>query len=135
MILSKPSILSWLLIFKVLLWMPAGYAGEIIPTDKESFAQEYEYLGVLLEKVRNKESAIAYKPKIISELARIQSSIGKQSDYESLSPLEKKLFVSKFQNNNLHCGFVTKVMDERNRLLLNKEIKSELGDVLDQLIQ
>jgi Lhr-like helicase len=115
--------------------MSVSSAGEIIPTEKESFAQEYEYLGILLEKIRNKESAILYKPKILTELARIQSSIGKQSDYESLTPLEKKLFVSKFQNNNLHCGYVTKVMDERNRLLLNKEIKNELGDILDQLIQ
>ncbi len=135
MTLIKPSILYCIFIFQVLLSMSVSSAGEIIPTEKESFAQEYEYLGVLLEKIRNKESAILYKPQILTELARIQSSIGKQSDYESLTPLEKKLFVSKFQNNNLHCGYVTKVMDERNRLLLNKEIKNELGDILDQLIQ
>ena len=135
MTLIKPSILYCIFIFQVLLSMSVSSAGEIIPTEKESFAQEYEYLGILLEKIRNKESAILYKPKILTELARIQSSIGKQSDYESLTPLEKKLFVSKFQNNNLHCGYVTKVMDERNRLLLNKEIKNELGDILDQLIQ
>lgn len=126
---------KWLLIFQVLFFIPVSFAGEIIPTDKESFAQEYEYLGTLLEKVHDKETAIMYKPKIITELERIQSSIGKQSDFESLSPLEKKLFVSKFQNNNLHCGYVTKVMDERNRLLLNKEAKNELGDLLDRLIQ
>ncbi len=126
---------KWLLIFQVLFFIPVSFAGEIIPTDKESFAQEYEYLGTLLEQVHDKETAIMYKPKIITELERIQSSIGKQSDFESLSPLEKKLFVSKFQNNNLHCGYVTKVMDERNRLLLNKEAKNELGDLLDRLIQ
>jgi len=131
----KTYAVCWVLITQVLFFMSVSLAGEIIATDKESFAQEYEYLGVLLEKVRNKETAIVYKPQIITELARIQSSIGKQSDFESLSPLEKKVFVSKFQNNNLHCGYVTKVMDERNRLLLNKEAKNELGEILDQLIR
>lgn len=127
--------LCWLFIIQAFFFISVSFAGEIIPTEKESFAQEYAYLGVLLEKVHNKETAKVYKPQIITELTRIQSSIGKQSDYESLSPLEKKLFVSKFQNNNLHCGYVTKVMDERNRILLNKEAKNELGDILDQLIQ
>ncbi|MFK7815218.1 MAG: hypothetical protein AB8B92_02685 [Gammaproteobacteria bacterium] len=115
--------------------MPASYAGEVVPTDKESFAQEYEYLGTLLEKVQNEETARLYKPQIINELERIQSSVGRYNDFESLSPFDKKLFVSKFQNNNLHCGYVTKVMSERRRLLLNKEAKNELGSILDQLIQ
>jgi len=120
---------------QALFFVPASSAGEIIATDKESFAQEYQQLGLLLEKIHNKETAVIYKPKIVSELARIQLSIGKQSDFDSLSTIEKKLFVKKFQNNNLHCGYVTKVLDERNRLLLNKEAKNELGELLDQLIQ
>jgi len=120
---------------QALFFAPIGYAGDIVETDKESFAQEYQQLGVLLEKVHNKKTAVIYKPQIVNELARIQSSIGKQSDFESLSEVEQKLFIKKFQNNNLHCGYVTKVMDERNRLLLNKETKNELGELLDQLIQ
>jgi len=111
------------------------YAGENITTDKDSFAKEYARLGLLLEKVHDKQTAIRYKPKIKSELDRIKAVTGKFSNYESLSSVEKKIFVKKFQNNNLHCGYVTKVADERNRLLLNKEAKNELGSLLDQLLQ
>lgn len=110
-------------------------AGENISVEKESFAKEYAQLGMLLEKVQDKQTAIKYKPKIINELERIKLVTGKFSDFESLSSVEKKIFVKKFQNNNLHCGFVTKVADERNRLLLNKEAKNELGSLLDQLLQ
>ncbi len=119
----------------LLFFSPLVFAGENVITDKESFAQEYAQLGLLLEKVQDKQTARLYKPKIIKELNRIKSSVGEQSDFENLSPIEKKIFVKKFQNNNLHCGYVTKVVDERNRLLLNKEVKNELGDLLDQLLQ
>ncbi len=111
------------------------YAGENISTDKESFAKEYAQLGILLGKVQDKKTAIEYKPQIVKELNRIKLSVGKQSNFEALSPIEKKLFIKKFQNNNLHCGYVTKVIDERNRLLLNKEAKNELGGLLDHLLQ
>lgn len=120
----------WLLVFS-----PLVFAGENVITDKVSFAQEYAQLGLLLEKVQDKQTARLYKPQIIKELNRIKSSVGEQSDFENLSPIEKKIFVKKFQNNNLHCGYVTKVVDERNRLLLNKEAKNELGSLLDQLLQ
>jgi len=120
----------WLLVFS-----PLVFAGENVITDKESFAKEYAELGLLLEKVQDKHTARLYKPQIIKELDRIKSSVGEQSDFDNLSPIEKKLFVKKFQNNNLHCGYVTKVVDERNRLLLNKEAKNELGSLLDQLLQ
>ncbi|NNC66705.1 MAG: hypothetical protein HKN83_01560 [Gammaproteobacteria bacterium] len=119
----------------LLVFSPLVFAGENVITDKESFAQEYAQLGLLLEKVQDKQTARLYKPQIIKELSRIKSSVGEQSDFENLSPIEKKIFVNKFQNNNLHCGYVTKVVDERNRLLLNKEAKNELGDLLDQLLQ
>jgi len=126
----KKYLASWLLVFS-----PLVFAGENVITDKESFAQEYAQLGLLLEKVQDKQTARHYKPQIIKELNRIKSSVGEQSDFENLSPIEKKIFVKKFQNNNLHCGYVTKVVDERNRLLLNKEAKNELGGLLDQLLQ
>ena len=128
---SAKNYLATLLLF----FSPLVFAGENVITDKESFAQEYAQLGLLLEKVQDKQTARLYKPKIIKELNRIKSSVGEQSDFENLSPIEKKIFVKKFQNNNLHCGYVTKVVDERNRLLLNKEAKNELGDLLDQLLQ
>jgi len=133
MFLSKYFIPS--VVFILMLFMSAALvAGENVITDKQSFAQEYDELGQILEKIQDKESAILYKPEIIQELDRIKSSVGKQSDYESLSDKEKKIFVKKFQNNNLHCGYVTKVLVERNRLLLNKEAKAELGDLLNQLV-
>lgn len=122
------------LLLVVLFISPHVFSGENISTDKESFAQEYAHLGILLEKVRDKQTAIHYKPQIIQELNRIKSSVD-QSDFDTLTPEEKTLFIKKFQNNNLHCGYVTKVVDERNRLLLNKEAKNELGGLLDQLLQ
>lgn len=112
-----------------------SFAGENVITDKESFAQEYAQLGLLLEKIQDKHTARLYKPQVIKELDRIKSSVGEQSDFETLSSIEKKLFVKKFQNNNLHCGYVTKVANERNRLLLNIEAKNELGELLDQLLE
>lgn len=121
--------------FLTLLSVSVVNAGEIIETDKDSFAKEYAQLGVLLEKVQDKKTAIEYKPQIIKELNRIKLSVGKQSDFDKLSPVEKKLFVKKFQNNNLHCGYVTKVINEKNRLFLNKEARKELGALLDQLLQ
>ena len=126
---------NFALIVLLILTMTTAYAGENIATEKESFAQEYDQLGQLLEKIQDKETAIIYKPEIIKEIDRIKNSIGKQSDFDSLSENDKKIFIKKFQNNNLHCGYVTKVMNERNRLLLNKEAKAELGTLLDQLLQ
>jgi|GEM_PF-2070420 len=123
-----------LFIFAALLPFSLVLAGENTVTEKKSFAQEYNHLGQLLEKIQDRDTAIHYKSDIIKELGRIKASIGKQSDYDSLTDEEKKVFVKKFQNNNLHCGYVTKVMNERNRLLLNKEVKSELGELLDQLL-
>lgn len=109
-------------------------AGENVATDKESFAQEYAQLGLILEKIQDEATARLYKPQLIRELKRIKISVGEQSNYEALSSEDKKLFIKKFQNNNLHCGYVTKVANERNRLLLNKGAKNELGELLDQLL-
>lgn len=101
---------------------------------KQSFAQEYARLGLILEKIQDQETARLYKPAVIKELDRIKLSVGEFSNYEDLSPEKKKIFVSKFQNNNLHCGYVTKVANERNRLLLNKSVKNEMGELLDRLL-
>lgn len=109
-------------------------AGENVATDKESFAQEYAQLGLILEKIQDEATARLYKPQLIRELKRIKISVGEQSNYEALSSEDKKLFIKKFQNNNLHCGYVTKVANERNRLLLNKGAKNELGELLGQLL-
>ena len=126
-------------LFKYILIVPLVFsslvlAGENIVTDKESFAQEYAKLGLLLEKIQDEKTARLYKPQVIKELDRIKLSVGEQSNYEALSPEEKKSFIKKFQNNNLHCGYVTKVANERNRLLLNKDVKREMGELLNRLL-
>ena len=132
---NRNNLKRYLLVFLISLNFTAVvFAGEIISTDKESFAKEYAQLGMLLEKVQDKQTAIEYKPQIAKELERIKLATGKTSNFDSLSELEKKLFVKKFQNNNRHCGYVTKVAQERNRLLLNEEAKDELGELLDQLL-
>ena len=131
----KEKVIKIYLVALLLVLPSVTYSGENLISDKESFAQEYAQLGLLLEKIQDKQTARLYKPQIIKELDRIKTSVGQQSDFENLSPIEKKIFVKKFQNNNLHCGYVTKVVDERNRLLLNKEAKNELGGLLDQLLQ
>jgi len=131
----KEKVIKIYLVALLLVLPSVTYSGENLISDKESFAQEYAQLGLLLEKIQDKQTAKLYKPQIIKELDRIKTSVGQQSDFENLSPIEKKIFVKKFQNNNLHCGYVTKVVDERNRLLLNKEAKNELGGLLDQLLQ
>jgi hypothetical protein len=131
--LKVRNLLKYILILP-LVFSSLVLAGENIVTDKESFAQEYAQLGLLLEKIQDEKTARFYKPQVIKELDRIRLSVGEQSNYEALSPEERKLFIKKFQNNNLHCGYVTKVANERNRLLLNKEAKNELGELLDQLL-
>ena len=112
------------------------YAGENISSDKDSFAKEYARLGELLEKIDNRQTAIEYKPLIEEELNRINltQSSGQES-FKLLSEDEKKKFIKKYQNNHNHCGEVTKVMNERNRLLLNQEVREELGVLLENLLQ
>ena len=97
----------------------------------ESFAKEYANLRILLENVNNRDSAVAYQAKISLELNRLKTiqSSGEQK-FHSLSAAQKKLFVKKFQNNRFHCSEVTKVMQERNRLLLNPETQEVLGKTL-----
>ena len=125
-------------IYFLLTWFFASslFAGENVSSNGESFAREYAILGSLLEKVQNKKTARLYRPQIEKELARLKSNqISGQEAFESLSPLEQKIFIKKYQNNHFHCGAVTKVMNERNRLLLNSWAHEELGSLLDELLQ
>ena len=99
--------------------------------DDSSFAEEYSYLGKLLANVSDRNSAMLYKPAISKELNRLKSSqINGEKQFASLSDAEKKQFIQKFQNNRIHCGNVTKVMQERRRILLDPETRVELGTVL-----
>lgn len=103
----------------------------VLAADSASFAQEYFYLGKLLSSVTDRNSAILYKPAISKELNRLKASqVNGGEQFELLSEAEKKRFINKFQNNRNYCGYVTKVMQERRRILLNPETKVELETVL-----
>lgn len=109
-------------------------AGEYENGKWKSFAQEYAHLGVLLEKVQDQQSAVKYKSQIAIELDKLKLSQSGGGDQFSLLPEnEKKIFIKKFQNNHFHCDEVTKVMEERNRLLLHPETREVLGALLDSL--
>lgn len=113
-------------IISVCLNLPSALA-----EDKVSFAQEYFYLSKLLESVTDRNSAISYKPEISKELNRLHSSQASGGEqFSSLSEKDQKLFIQKFQNNRNHCRYVTKVMEERKRILLNHETRVELESVL-----
>ena len=46
---------------------------------------------------------------------------------------QQELFVKKFQNNRYHCGEVTQVMQERQRILLHPDLSDILRDLLNQI--
>jgi len=107
------------------------FSSSILASDSASFAGEYSHLSKLLTNVTDRNSAILYKSAISQELNRLKASqINGGEKFESLSEAEQKLFINKFQNNRNHCGYVTKVMQERRRILLNPETKVELETVL-----
>lgn len=107
------------------------FSSSILADDSVSFAQEYSHLSKLLSNVTNRYSAILYKPAISKELNRLKASqINSGEQFELLSEAEQKRFINQFQNNRNHCGYVTKVMQERRRILLNPETKVELETVL-----
>ena len=107
------------------------FSFSILAADSASFAQEYSHLSKLLSSVTDRNSAIMYKSAISKELNRLKASqINGGEQFELLSEAEQKRFINKFQNNHNHCGYVTKVMQERSRILLNPETKVELETVL-----
>ena len=117
----------------ILIWVTIFYLFSMsaFAQDDSSFAEEYSYLGKLLANVSDRNSAMLYKPAISKELNRLKSSqINGEEQFASLSDAEKKQFIQKFQNNRIHCGNVTKVMQERRRILLDPETRVELGTVL-----
>ena len=100
----------------------------------ESFAQEYAHLSNLLQKVQNRESAEFYKSQIATELDRLRSSqlSGKQ-DFDALSYDQQQQFIKKFQNNQYHCGDVTKVREEQRRILLDPDLSQVLSSIIKDI--
>ena len=124
-------------IYLILLFCLAGtsslLAASFIDTE-DSFAEEYKNLRILLEKVQDKETALQHKQAIEKEIKHLSSNNQSGADqFNSLSAQEKELFVKKFQKNHFHCGDVTQVMAERNRILLNAELSIILNDTLSKI--
>ena len=97
----------------------------------QSFAQQYSELADLLSKVEDKQTALDYRSKIqqqIDLLANSQSS--GEAEFNQLSKQEQRLFIKRFQNNRYHCGSVTQVMQERQRILLDPELAELLQGLL-----
>lgn len=107
---------------------------EDIPIANQSYAEEYGYLAKLLQQVQSRESAILYKPQIENELVKLKSSqMSGEHEFESLSISEQKAFIKKFQNNQFHCGAVTRVMEERRRILLDPDLSQVLSSLMNEI--
>lgn len=106
----------------------------LLDESESSFALEYKELRLLLQKVNSQQSAINYKPEIKQQIDRLKQNqaTGEQS-FASMSKSQQQLFVKKFQNNRFHCGEVTQVMSERQRILLQPELSKILRELLVQI--
>ena len=106
----------------------------LLENSKASFAQEYKELRILLQNVTDEQTAIAHKSAIQEQINKLKlnQAAGEQS-FAAMSELEQKLFIKKFQNNRYHCGEVTQVMEERQRILLHPDLSAILRDVLNQI--
>ena len=106
----------------------------LLENSKTSFAQEYKELRLLLQKVTSEKTAITYKPEIQQQINRLKlnQATGEQS-FSSMSKSQQKIFIQKFQNNRYHCGEVTQVMQERQRILLHPDLSAILRDLLNQI--
>ena len=100
----------------------------------QSYAQEYNNLRLLLEKVTNTESAINYKQAIENQINILKKNQHSgEENFNAMTQEQKKFFIQKFQNNRYHCGEVTQVMNERQRILLDPGLFEILGDTLSNI--
>lgn len=99
-----------------------------------SFAEEYKELRLLLQSVTNTQAAITFRPAIQEQISKLkQNQAAGEQAFSAMSKSEQELFVKKFQNNRYHCGEVTQVMEERQRILLHPDLSVILRDLLDQI--
>jgi len=113
----------------------ANYAfAHLADGDEQSFALEYKELRTLLQKVTSKETALNYKPAIEEQINYLkQTQQTGNHTFNAMSESQQYLFIKKFQNNRFHCGEVTEVMAERQRILLHPELSGILRDLLNQI--
>ena len=110
-----------------------AFAG-LFPNEDQSFAQQYGKLAELLMEVKDRDTALMFKPAIQEQIEFLQANqISGEKAFSQMSEEEQTLFVKRFQNNRYHCGGVTQVMQERQRILLNPEMANVLGDLLEQI--
>lgn len=102
--------------------------------NNSSFALEYKELRILLQKVVSAQTAATYKPAIKQQIDRLkQNQAAGEQTFSSMSESQQQLFVKKFQNNRFHCGEVTQVMQERQRILLHPDLSIILRELLNQI--
>ena len=113
--------------------IPAANA-HLLEDNKSSFAQEYRELRILLQKVNTEQTAKTYRSAIQAQIDRLKQNqaTGEQA-FSSMPKSQQELFVKKFQNNRYHCGEVTQVMQERQRILLHPDLSDILRDLLSQI--
>ena len=100
----------------------------------QSYAQEYNTLRQLLENVTSTETAIAYKQAIEKQINILKDNQPSGAEnFNAMSKEEKKFFIKKFQNNRFHCGEVTQVMTERQRILLDTNLAEILEETLSKI--
>ena len=112
---------------------PAAYA-HLLEDTNSSFAQEYRELRILLQKVNTEQTAKTYRAAIQEQITRLkQNQVTGEQAFSAMPKAQQELFVKKFQNNRYHCGEVTQVMQERQRILLHPDLSVILRDLLNQI--
>lgn len=110
------------------------FASPSLLSSDKSFAEEYKNLRILLQSVIDTNSAEKLKHAIREEITRLKKTQTSGSEfYNSLSNVEKKQFIKRFQLNQFHCGEVTQVMQERRRILYDSNMSLILADILAEI--
>jgi|GEM_PF-3305324 len=106
-------------------------SASLLSDPEQSYAEEYKQLRILLESVKDIDTALLHKAAIEKEIQTLnQNQVAGSKHFDLLSKQEKKVFVKRFQQNRFHCGEVTQVMEQRRRILFKPELSEILADTL-----
>lgn len=121
-------------LFLLLVIFNVSTAATLLAPSELSYAEEYKQLRILLEKVKDVDTALRYKQAIEKEIQQLnQSQVSGSDQFALLSNKEKELFVKRFQRNRFHCGEVTQVMVEKRRILFDPKLFNILADTLSNI--
>ena len=124
---------SLFLVIGIFIGAPIAY-GNLLEDSNSSFAQEYRELRILLQKVNTEQAAKTYRPAIQEQIIRLkQNQAAGEQAFSAMPKSQQEIFVKKFQNNRYHCGEVTQVMQERQRILSHPDLSEILRDLLNQI--